>query len=68
MQPGDIRQITIDQWRIDMFYRTDGRWYMAAQRDEPTRRLFDGTADSFDVLSNAVAAHMTAIDTADGLL
>jgi hypothetical protein len=67
MQPGDWRQVALDNWRVDIIYRTDGDWYMAAQRDTPSRRLFDSTAGNFDELAAAVAAHMTAIDAMDEL-
>lgn len=68
MTPGEITQTTLGQWRIDIICRTDGTWYAAAQRETPTRRLFDARGDDFNVLAAVVANHTVEIDTRDGLL
>ena len=68
MNPGDLIQLMLDQWRLDIIYRLDGMWYMAAQRDTPERRMFDARGDDFDELAAVVANHTVEIDTRDGLL
>lgn len=68
MQPGDLRQITSGAWKIDLIYRTDGRHYIACQRDTPTRRLFDVIGDDCDETTKAAVDHMIELDAADGLV
>lgn len=64
---GDYRQIGSGPWRVDLIRRTDGDYYIACQRDKPTRRLFDVTVCCESAAIGAAEMRMIEVDRADGV-